>query len=369
MAVAVVIATPFIGDIRTWLMAQLGRRFVTVANSALLAAAILVVVATVARIRHRRAIRYGLLVAAAAIAWVYGQGAPGASAVTRAVERFHFFEYGLVTLLFVRAFAASGRADPATFVLAALAGLIVGTAEEAVQWFIPNRIGEIRDIFLNATAIAVGLLVALAIDPPRSFTWRVTPGARTAVAGVAALAVVLIALFIRVVHLGDLVADRDVAFHSRYSSAMLAELSAARAASWAAGTPPSRPATLSREDQVPHGGAVARAGAQRAMGRWRRGRGAWRGSNPGEVFRARARISVTAGHPRSALTPTGERALPDRGTSARPSACRSGTGHSRRSGPCRRRPRCPGRVRLAAQDLTIISSTLRTPALSASKEE
>ena len=155
----------------------------------------------------------------------------------------------MVTLLFVRAFAASGRADPATFVLAALAGLIVGTAEEAVQWFIPDRIGEIRDIFLNAAAIAVGLLVALAIDPPRSFTWRVTPGARTAVAGVAALAVVLVALFIRVVHLGDLVADRDVAFHSRYSSATLAELSAARAASWAAGTPPSRPATLSREDQ------------------------------------------------------------------------------------------------------------------------
>ena len=41
--------------------------------------------------------------------------------------------------------------------LAALSGLLVGIADEWVQWIVPGRVGAIRDVFLNGGAIAAGL--------------------------------------------------------------------------------------------------------------------------------------------------------------------------------------------------------------------
>ena len=59
--------------------------------------------------------------------------------------------------------------DSAILVLPVCAALIVGTADEWLQWFIPNRVGEIADVLLNGVAIGCGLLFSLGADPPARF--------------------------------------------------------------------------------------------------------------------------------------------------------------------------------------------------------
>jgi VanZ family protein len=249
VSIAVVVSAPFVGDLRTFLTSQLGPRFVPVVNGGFAALAVVLIGVTMLRIRDRRVLRYGLLAAAAGLAVMFGRGTAASSAVTRAVERFHFFEYGLIALLYCRANRTRPHADPGPYLLAVLSALIVGTAEEALQWFVPDRIGELADVFLNLSAIAVGLLVALALDPPQAFTWRIARSARAGVARLAAVTLLGLALFVRVVHLGTWVGDREVRFKSRYSADQIGEAGAARAASWARRPPAARPPALSREDQ------------------------------------------------------------------------------------------------------------------------
>ena len=50
----------------------------------------------------------------------------------------------------------------------ALAAFVAGVGDEAFQWFLPARVGELADVALNAVAIGCGLLVGSAITPPAS---------------------------------------------------------------------------------------------------------------------------------------------------------------------------------------------------------
>src|SRR5262249_14955125 len=154
-----------------------------------------------------------------AIAFVFG-GSSSASATTRAVERFHFVEYGLITLLFSRAYGVT----PGGLTMGALSAFVVGIADEAFQWFIPDRIGELRDVLLNSVAIACGLLVVVAIEPARSGPWRFEPRDGARIARMAALTILALGLFVRVVHLGNDVADGEVRFRSRYTAEELETL-------------------------------------------------------------------------------------------------------------------------------------------------
>jgi VanZ family protein len=163
-AAAVILSAPFVGQIRSAIRAQFPGHFVLVVGSIIglvIGAALLL---TLLRIRDRRALRYGALVAAAGIGVGYSMGFAQGRADVDVVERFHFVEFGIVTLLFYRAWRP--RNDWSIFVLPYLAGLLVGTLEEWFQWFIPVRVGEMRDIFLNSVAIATGLLFSVAVDPP-----------------------------------------------------------------------------------------------------------------------------------------------------------------------------------------------------------
>ena len=53
-----------------------------------------------------------------------------------------------------------------------LAAFTVGTFDEWLQWFIPFRVGEAHDVFINLAAIVCGLLFALALQPPATFSMR-----------------------------------------------------------------------------------------------------------------------------------------------------------------------------------------------------
>jgi VanZ family protein len=204
--------------------------------------------AAVTQIRHRRGRRYGAILAAFAIAAAYSIVTAAENPESRAVERFHFLEYGVIAFLFYRAWRPLG--DPAIVLLPMLAGVLAGTAEEWFQWFIPRRVGELRDVFLNLVAIGCGLLFSVAVLPPPSFRRRLRRGSAARVCRLAAATVLALAAFVHALHLGHAVRDEEAGtFTSRYSAAQLRALQAGRQARWRTDPPPLTLQRLSREDQ------------------------------------------------------------------------------------------------------------------------
>ena len=248
VASGVVLSAPFIRDIRNFIKTTFpGQyvKFVAVAISVIICGA---VVMAVVRIGNRRMFRYGMIAAALALGTVYALWNAQGVVEVDTVERFHFVEYGLVALLFYRAFRPA--ADLSLILLPVVAGLIVGTFEEWLQWFIPGRVGDMRDVFLNLAAIVCGLLFSIGVDPAERFAWSLRRSSRRRVAVVGAAAVIVFAAFVHSVHLGREVHDVDGGrFRSRYDSASLLTLARDRGERWRSVPPLKTPPSLSREDQ------------------------------------------------------------------------------------------------------------------------
>src|SRR4029079_10695768 len=155
--------------------------------------AIVAVVSAALRIRTHRVLRYGAIAAALAIAVSYSLGEATGNPDVDVVQRFHFVEYGIITFLFYRAWRP--LEDSAILVLPVLAGLLVGTADEWLQWFIPNRVADIADVWLNAIALGCGLLFSLGADPPDRFSSRLRPGSLSRIGRLGAATTLAIAAF------------------------------------------------------------------------------------------------------------------------------------------------------------------------------
>jgi hypothetical protein len=248
VAAAVILSAPYVSEVRRWIRAQFPGSFVLVVGGAIALVIGTALLATLIRIRERRLLRYGALAAAVLLGVGYSLAFADGRPDVDVVERFHFIEFGLITLLFYRAWRPVD--DASILVLPFLAGLAVGTIEEWFQWFIPVRVGDMRDIFLNSVAIVCGLLFSVAVDPPARITLTLRPGSLRRIGTLAAAVVVLIAGFFHVVRLGHEIRDDEAGtFRSRYTAPRLAELSAARAAQWRETPPPLAIPRLSREDQ------------------------------------------------------------------------------------------------------------------------
>ncbi len=70
-------------------------------------------------------------------------------------EAVHFLEYGLLGFVLFRALSLTIR-DKSIYITAFLAGSLVGTADEILQWLTPGRYWDFRDVGLNA--LAAGLI-------------------------------------------------------------------------------------------------------------------------------------------------------------------------------------------------------------------
>jgi hypothetical protein len=79
-------------------------------------------------------------------------------------EAVHFLEYGVLGVLLYRALRTR-IPDDTVFFAAALIGLLVGTVDEIIQWVVPGRYWDYRDIVLNGGA---SVLIQIAI-------WRLAP--------------------------------------------------------------------------------------------------------------------------------------------------------------------------------------------------
>jgi hypothetical protein len=247
VSAAVVLSAPFMGLIRASLRTAFPGEFVAIVQGGVAGAIAVAVLIALARIRDRRAVRYGALAAALMLGGAYNLVLTTGIPETDAVERVHFVEYGLIALLFYRAWRPRG--DASMFILPLFAGVIVGTFEEWFQWFIPVRVGELRDVGLNLVAVSCGLLFSAGINPPDSFTRSLRPGSLTRIGVLASAALVVVAAFVHAVHLGHVVSRADVgSFKSRYRQDELDALGKARAAQWRH-HPPLTFRRLSREDQ------------------------------------------------------------------------------------------------------------------------
>jgi hypothetical protein len=248
VSAGVVMSAPFIRDIRDFIKTNFPGQYVKFVAAAIALVITGAVLIALIRIRDRRAARYGAIAAALVLGTAYSLWNAQGVVEVDTVERFHFVEYGLIALLFYRAFRPAQ--DFSIILLPIVAGLIVGTFEEWLQWFIPGRVGDMRDVFLNGAAIVCGLLFSLGVDPPNHFSLKMSPGSRRRTGIVAAAATVVFAAFVHTVHLGTEVTDPEAGrFRSRYTAEALLALSRDRDSSWKTNPPIARPPSLSREDQ------------------------------------------------------------------------------------------------------------------------
>ena len=76
------------------------------------------------------------------------------------VEAFHVFEYAILAFLLYRAWCRQ-MPDPLVYPIAALSVALVSWGDEFLQWMMPGRFWDFRDIRLNVLA-GVGMLVFIA---------------------------------------------------------------------------------------------------------------------------------------------------------------------------------------------------------------
>ncbi len=74
-------------------------------------------------------------------------------------EEIHFLEYGLVGILFLRAFFLHFKNARTAFVAAFLLGSLCGTLDEFIQKLIPSRTFDTNDIILNLISVQMGLVI------------------------------------------------------------------------------------------------------------------------------------------------------------------------------------------------------------------
>jgi len=79
-------------------------------------------------------------------------------------EQVHFIEYGILSAL-VYVALSHGVKSKSIYIISAIIVFTFGTIDEIIQWVLPNRCFDIRDLVMNGIAgILVQLLIAMVIN-------------------------------------------------------------------------------------------------------------------------------------------------------------------------------------------------------------
>jgi VanZ family protein len=246
LASLIVAAAPFMGEVRDFLLARFPQSFVRGLGLAFVAPLAVALALAVGRIREHLLARYAGLAASLALMALLLFALGTGQAQVDAVERIHVLEYGLLALLFYRALSPLG--DLRALAYPVLATALAGIADEWVQWLVPTRVGDVRDVALNAGAGLAGLIFALSLSPPAASARRLSRPALARTLGVLAAVVLAFATFFRAAHLGFWIEDSEAGrFRSTFTRDEVLAAAEDRRQRWAGRPPPaSRP--LSRED-------------------------------------------------------------------------------------------------------------------------
>lgn len=247
LSVVIVAVAPFLSLLRDWLLDHFPRAFVPLMTAGFVIALGVAAVVAWRRIRTHRLLRLGGCLLAGVLIGLQVLGFARDRADVSAVERVHILEYGLLALLFY--WALRPAAGATALLLAGVAAATVGVVDETVQWLVPTRVGEIRDVLLNWAAVGTGLVAAVSLMPPDSRAGPDPTRARRATGLVLAGSVVLCAVAFDLTHLGHRIEDREegIAFLSWVDEERLRKLADDRARRWAE-RPPGALSPLSLED-------------------------------------------------------------------------------------------------------------------------
>lgn len=227
--VLILLTLPYVGQLR----AALGDEGVRLPLFILFAAAGLgFFVFHIRLLRHRPSRWIGLAVFLLLFSLVFVL-LKGPNPVVGLVEKVHLLEYSLLGVLFWWAFHRR-LPGPQIYFHGLLFTVCAGLLDEYVQHILPLRVGEIRDVWINLLAGALGLLyVALVIRPgpgrrpPPAQAWR------NILLGSAVLLLVL-GGFVHQVQLGYtiVVPSFNISFNSRFSQAGLEEQNRIHGLEW-----------------------------------------------------------------------------------------------------------------------------------------
>jgi VanZ family protein len=245
---AIVLVSPFMGQLQSLLRSSVSTRaYVLLLGAAVTGSIGLAIITAFVRNRGHRSYRIAAMTTALLMGVAYTGVMSTGDPTIDAVERVHFIEYGAIAVLFYRVWRRAG--DASTILMPMLCGFIVGTLDEWLQWFIPYRVGEMHDVFLNLTALACGVLFGIALEPPPAWSTPFTAQAARRIGTTAAVALMVFAAFVSSVHVGYV---HDVSgigwFHSQHTIEQLNTAQADRIARWRT-NPPIGISRLSREDQ------------------------------------------------------------------------------------------------------------------------
>ena len=173
---------PLARQIRDVVSAQWGRSLFTYLVLFAIAAAVAALIGQAIRQRlhlSARGLIWLALIAGAFLGYtlVLGKKSPE--------ESVHFIQYGVLSVLVYRALIIKHRDISVYFSAAVICG-IIGTVDEIIQWLVPDRHWDIRDIGINLfaaimiqIAIAKGLRPAFIARHPHPdnlrFFWRLRP--------------------------------------------------------------------------------------------------------------------------------------------------------------------------------------------------
>jgi hypothetical protein len=243
----VILSAAYVPDLSAAIQAMFPGHYRLVVGGIVLTAIAVATITVAVRIRTDRARRFGLLAIGVGAAAAYFARFRTGNVDVDVVEAFHFVEYGAIAMLFYRAWRHYG--DARRFALPLLAGVAVGVLDESLQWFLASRVGEAHDVMMDVAAVACGLLVAVALNPPPTSALTLGRAAAARVAGLAVVVVILFAAFFNAVHVGYEITDPEIgAFRSRYDAAALQRMAGERGRSWTQGLPVRR-GRFAREDQ------------------------------------------------------------------------------------------------------------------------
>jgi VanZ family protein len=235
-SILVVLGAPYTGQIRGAIQDALPGQYRLIIGGIVVVTLAIAVVSALLRIREQRATRYGLLALAIGGGAVYAWATATGNANVDVVERFHLVEYGALTWLYYRVWHQRG--DITSLVFPALAAFTVGIFDEGLQWLVPARVGELRDVLLNAMSITCGMIFSVGLAPVRTARWWPDRRGRRRLAMFASVVIVALATFFHVVHLGHEVDDPQTGvFLSRYSGEELLAASRDRAVRWQSAPP------------------------------------------------------------------------------------------------------------------------------------
>jgi hypothetical protein len=235
-SLVITLGAPYTGQIRGAIQDALPGQYRLIIGGIVIAVVACAVLIALLRITERRLFRYGLLTLAVGGGATYAVLTATGNTNVDVVERFHLVEYGALTWLYYRVWRA--RDDVTALVFPALAAFMVGIFDEGLQWLVPARVGELRDVLLNGVSIACGLVFSLGLEPLTGEQWMPGRAGRRAFALFASAGIVMLATFFHAVHLGHEIDDPQAGvFLSRYSMEELLAASRDRAIRWQSAPP------------------------------------------------------------------------------------------------------------------------------------